>query len=112
MHSAAKRIKCWGVYDGKQDMIYLLTTIGLTPGGSSTVHIYTKQYTEQKKKAAHFRKWVAVPLRQPLDPSPQLKIICPTLKIHATVPSETSVIIYKAAGPHMLENFSQELLTL
>jgi len=23
------------------DMIYLLTAIGLTPGGSSTVHIYT-----------------------------------------------------------------------
>jgi len=37
-------------------MIYLLTAIGLSPGGSSTVHIYTKtinrttqskQYTEQ-----------------------------------------------------------------
>jgi hypothetical protein len=27
-------------------MIYLLTAIGLTPGGSSTVHIYT-QYAEQ-----------------------------------------------------------------
>ena len=24
-------------------MIYLLTAIGLSPGGSSTVHIYTKQ---------------------------------------------------------------------
>jgi hypothetical protein len=40
-------------------MIYLLTAIGLTPGGSSTVHIYTqiihrttknKQYIEQHKK--------------------------------------------------------------
>ena len=39
-------------------MIYLLTAIGLSPGGSSTVHIYTqtvhrttqnKQYTEQHK---------------------------------------------------------------
>jgi hypothetical protein len=38
------------------DMIYLLTAVGLTPGGSSTVHIYTqtmhgmiqnKQYIEQ-----------------------------------------------------------------
>jgi len=38
------------------DMIYLLTAIGLSPGGSSTVHIYTKtihrttrnkQYIEQ-----------------------------------------------------------------
>jgi hypothetical protein len=27
--------------------VYLLTAIGWTPGGSSTVHIYTKQYTEQ-----------------------------------------------------------------
>jgi hypothetical protein len=27
------------VYD---DMIYLLTAVGLTPGGSSTVHIYTQ----------------------------------------------------------------------
>jgi len=40
------------------DMIYLLTAIGLAPGGSSTVHIYTqtihrttqnKQYVEQLK---------------------------------------------------------------
>ena len=41
------------------DMIYLLTAVGLPPGGSSTVHIYTqpihrmtqnKQYIEQHKK--------------------------------------------------------------
>jgi hypothetical protein len=25
-----------------QDMIYMLNAIGLTPGGSSTVHIYTQ----------------------------------------------------------------------
>ena len=40
------------------DTIYILTAIGLTPGGSSTVHIYTqtihrttqnKQYIEQHK---------------------------------------------------------------
>jgi hypothetical protein len=33
-------------------MIYLLTAIGLTPGGSSTVHIYTQTVhrTTQKKK--------------------------------------------------------------
>jgi len=24
------------------DMMYILTTIGLTPGGSSTLHIYTQ----------------------------------------------------------------------
>jgi hypothetical protein len=45
------------------DMIYLLTAIGLSPGGSSTVHIYTqtihrttqnKQYIEQKKNTLSF----------------------------------------------------------
>jgi hypothetical protein len=31
------------------DMIYLLTAIGLSPGGSSTVHIYTQTiHTTQK----------------------------------------------------------------
>jgi len=29
-------------YTQSYDMIYLLTAIGLTPGGSSTVHIYTQ----------------------------------------------------------------------
>jgi len=28
------------IYDIIYDMIYLLTAIGLTPGGSSAVHIY------------------------------------------------------------------------
>jgi hypothetical protein len=44
--------------------LYLLTAIGLTPGGSSTVHIYThtahrpirnKQYTEQHKNFGRVR---------------------------------------------------------
>jgi hypothetical protein len=48
-------------------MIYLLTAIGLSPGGNSTVHIYTqtirrtiqnKQYIEQHK---HFGRVRAVP---------------------------------------------------
>ena len=35
-------------------MIYLLTAIGLTPGGSSTVHIYTQtQYTEQHNETEY-----------------------------------------------------------
>jgi hypothetical protein len=29
------------------DMIYLLTAIKLTPGGSSTVYIYINKHTEQ-----------------------------------------------------------------
>jgi len=29
------------------DMIHLLTAIGLTPGGSNTVHIYTQIHSQQ-----------------------------------------------------------------
>jgi len=36
-------------------MIYLLTAIGLTPGGSSTVHIYT-QHTEQHSENRIYRR--------------------------------------------------------
>ena len=48
----------------KFKMIYLLTAIGLSPGGSSTVHIYTqtihrtiqnKQYTEQHNNFGRVR---------------------------------------------------------
>jgi hypothetical protein len=37
------------------DMIYdtYFTAIGLTLGGSSTAHIYTKQYTEYRKRNIH-----------------------------------------------------------
>jgi hypothetical protein len=38
----------------KSCMIYLLTAIGLTPGGSSTVHIYT-QYVEQHNENRIYR---------------------------------------------------------
>jgi hypothetical protein len=56
------------------DMIYLLTAIGLTPGGSTTVHIYTqtihrttqnKQYIEQHNNFGRVR---AVPLLGELYP--------------------------------------------
>jgi hypothetical protein len=54
-------------------MIHLLTAIGLTPGGSSTEHIYTqtihrttqnKQYIEQQKfwkSAARAPTWGVIP---------------------------------------------------
>jgi len=38
-------VKVWSLYPGWAHgffMIYLLTAIGLTPGGSSTAHIYTQ----------------------------------------------------------------------
>jgi len=39
----------------KHDTIYLLTTVGLTPGDSSTVHIYTQTIhrTAQSTKTLH-----------------------------------------------------------
>ena len=43
-------IDCYGLLG--YDMIYLLTAIGLTPSGSSTVHSY-KQYTEQHNKTEY-----------------------------------------------------------
>ena len=52
------------------DMIYLLTAIGLAPGGSSAVHIYTqtvhrtiqnKQYIEQLEQHKNFGRVGAVP---------------------------------------------------
>jgi len=33
--------------------IYLLSAIEFSPGGSSTVHIYTQQYTEKQNEAEH-----------------------------------------------------------
>jgi len=40
---------------GEYDMIYLLTAIGLTSGGSSTVHIYTQtvRRTTQSTQKIH-----------------------------------------------------------
>ena len=41
-------------------MIYLLTAIGLTPGGSSTVHIYTQtvhRTTQNKQYIEHNNLW-------------------------------------------------------
>jgi hypothetical protein len=41
-------------------MIYLLTAIGLSPGGSSTAHIYTQTVhrTTQKKYIEHKKKYI------------------------------------------------------
>jgi len=60
-------------------MIYLLTAIGLSPGGSSTVHIYTqtihrtiqnKQYIEQYnnwKSAGRAQSWLVIPWHLPYN---------------------------------------------
>ena len=61
------------------DMIYLLTAIGLSPGGRSTVHIYTqtihrtiqnKQYIEQHnnwKSADRAPSWLVIPWHLPYN---------------------------------------------
>jgi len=52
------RLWSWSWSSSWYEVIYLLTAVGLSPGGSSTVHIYTqtihrmtqnKQYTERHK---------------------------------------------------------------
>jgi hypothetical protein len=57
-HTNLQDVRCGDGGSKSIDMIYLLTAIGLSPGGSSTVHIYTqtkhrtiqnKQYIEQYK---------------------------------------------------------------
>ena len=60
-------------------MIYLLSAIGLSPGGSSTVHIYTqtihrtiqnKQYIEQHKhwkSAGRAPSWLVIPWHFPYN---------------------------------------------
>ena len=60
-------------------MLYLLTAIGLSPCGSSTVHIYTqtihrtiqnKQYIEQKqfwKSAGRAPSWLVTPWHLPYN---------------------------------------------
>ena len=35
------------------DMIYLSTVFGLTPGGSSTVHIFTQTHIEQHNETEY-----------------------------------------------------------
>jgi hypothetical protein len=40
-------------YDIWCDMIYLLTAIGLTHGGSCTVHIYTQTIYKQTQQEQH-----------------------------------------------------------
>jgi hypothetical protein len=60
-------------------MTYLLTAIGLSPGGSSTVHIYTqtihrtiqnKQYIEQRNNFGRLRavpSWLLLPWHLPYN---------------------------------------------
>jgi len=61
------------------DIIYLLTAIGLSPGGRNTVHIYTKtiyrttqneQYIEQHnnwKSAGRAPSWLLIPWHLPYN---------------------------------------------
>jgi hypothetical protein len=39
---------------------YYLTAIGLTPGGSSTVHIYTQNSTQNAEDGAHITIYICI----------------------------------------------------
>jgi hypothetical protein len=41
------------IHDILYDIIYLLTAIGLPPGGSSIVHVYTKNTQNDTKQTIH-----------------------------------------------------------
>ena len=43
------------------ELIYLLTVIGLTPGGSSTVHIYTKTIQGTTQLTTLFGRFSEIP---------------------------------------------------
>ena len=47
------------------DMIYLLTPIGLTPGGSSTVHIYTQTVTQNNTMKPNTQNGTYITIRNP-----------------------------------------------
>jgi hypothetical protein len=58
------------------DMIYLLSAIRLTPGGSSTVHIYTHiQYIEQHNRHKQYMEQHISLIRKSADRAPSLRVI-------------------------------------
>ena len=54
------------------DMIYLLTAIGLTPGGSSTVHIYTQTIHRTTQSTQHIEQHSSL-IRKSADRAPSLR---------------------------------------
>jgi hypothetical protein len=55
------------------DKVYLLTAIGLPHGGSSTVHIYIKQYIEQHKWHKQYTEKHNSIIRKNADRAPSLE---------------------------------------
>jgi len=55
------------------DMIYLLTAIGLTPGGSSTVHIYTQTIHRTTRSTQTYIEQHNSPIRKSADRGPSLR---------------------------------------
>jgi len=47
----------------RYDMIYLLTATGLTPCGSSTIHIYTKNNTQNNTKEQNTQNGIYMTIR-------------------------------------------------
>ena len=55
------------------DMIYLLTAVGLTPGGSSTVHIYTQTIHKEHSRHKQYTEQHSSLIRKSADRAPSLR---------------------------------------
>jgi uncharacterized integral membrane protein len=65
-------------------LIYLLTAIGLSPGGSSTVHIYTQTIHRTTQITEHKGKGKAIPLQAWTGPMGSRKLGLPDFKTIGT----------------------------
>ena len=54
-------------------MIYLLTAVGLTPGGSSTVHIYTQTIHKEHSRHKQYTEQHNLLIRKSADRAPSLR---------------------------------------
>jgi hypothetical protein len=59
----------------RYDMIYWLTAIGLILGGSSTVHIYAKQYIEQHNRHKQYIEQYNSRIRKSANRTSSLRVI-------------------------------------
>jgi len=56
-------------------MIYLLTATGLTPGGSSTIHIYTQTIHRTTQSTQTIQEQHSSLIRKSADRAPSLRVI-------------------------------------
>ena len=67
-------LSCGGISE-VYDMIYLLTTVGLTPGGSSIVHMYTQTIRRTTQSIQTMRRTTKLTNWESAGRAPSLRII-------------------------------------